>query len=152
MRHFRFAALILLVASVAHADSSSLPSAPTPLTASVFRPLDYGLAAGVVAVNGLDFSSTRACISRPAIVCREGVLPTSLVHSTAGFAAYKIGITGLELLGQYELTKHGHRRLAELASALNVGFAAYTDIRNYHLASGSIGPDVRVIAGVGISR
>jgi hypothetical protein len=56
------------------------------------------------------------------------------VKNEAGFLAYNPTVTSLSLLGQYELSKHHHRRLAELAQAINIGIIARTDVHNYQLA------------------
>jgi hypothetical protein len=36
-------------------------------------------------------------------------------QNKVGFAGYEVGISGLSILAQYELTRHGHRKLACLA-------------------------------------
>jgi hypothetical protein len=116
---------------------SSLPGAPVAVNVKaprVFSKVDWTVAADVVAVNVLDFTSTERGLAHPDRF-RETVLPQSLVHNEAAFIAYKAGITSLEILGQWELSRHGHRKLARIAQAAVIGFTLRTDISNYQLDS-----------------
>jgi hypothetical protein len=50
-----------------------------------------------------------------------------------GFAGYEAGISALSILAQYELTRHGHQRLAWLGQGIDVGFVGSTVVNNYRL-------------------
>ena len=129
-------ALLCLSGALAHCEP--LPSAPTPATVPVparFGAFDYSLAASVVAARALDFTSTEECIRRPAAQCHEVELPQSLVHSKRAFAAFEIGTASLSLFEQYELTKHGHRKLARTIQVANVALMGFVVSHNYRLAA-----------------
>jgi hypothetical protein len=40
-----------------------------------------------------------------------------------GFAGFEAGVSALSILAKYEMTRHGHRKLACLGQAIDVGFA-----------------------------
>jgi hypothetical protein len=138
------ALVISLVASVmlgshAYADPRSwspLPGAPTPVAVKmrVFGIVDWSLAGSVVAARALDWTSTEDCLRRPWQQCHEAELPTGLVKNKAGFAAYEAGVSALSILAQYEMIRHGHRRLARLGQAIDVSSIAYTLVSNYRIA------------------
>ena len=83
----------------------------------------------MVATRVLDWTSTEECIRRP--WCHEAELPNALVHNKVGFAAFEGAMSVASILPQYELTKHGHRKLAWLGQAVDVGVMAYTVNVNY---------------------
>jgi hypothetical protein len=58
------------------------------------------LVAGRICLDGtgLDWTSTEECLRRS--WCREGELPTALVKSKVGFAAFEAGTSGLSILAQ----------------------------------------------------
>ena len=123
-----------------HAESistSTLPEAPVQATAinhpHVFGVVDWSLAGSVVATHLIDFTSTETWISTK--VCREAIPPNALVHLKPAFMAYELGTASLEILAQYELSRHGHRRVARLAQAANISLTARTVERNYQQAS-----------------
>jgi hypothetical protein len=99
----------------------------------VFGVVDWSLAGSVVATHLIDFTSTETCISTK--VCREVILPNSLVHSKPAFMAYELGTASLEVFAQWELTRHGHRRIARIAQAVNISLTARTVEHNYQQAS-----------------
>jgi hypothetical protein len=128
-----------MLSSPAYADtrsSSLLPSAPTPAAVKmrVFGIVDWSLAGSVVAARALDWTSTERCLHRPWQPCHEGELPTALVKNEAGFAAYEAGVSALSILAQYEMTRHGHRRLARLGQGIDVASIGYTVVHNYRVA------------------
>jgi hypothetical protein len=127
-------AVCLLFSLMAHAESS-LPSAPTPAPVPHFGAVDYSLAASIVAARVLDFTSTEECLRRPATQCHEVELPQSLVHNKAAFAAFEVGTGSLSLFEQYELTKHGHRKLARAIQGANAAFMGFVVSHNYRLAA-----------------
>jgi hypothetical protein len=53
-----------------------------------------------------------------------------LVKNEAGFAAYEAGVSALSILAQYEMTRHGHRRLARLGQGIDVASIGYTVVHN----------------------
>jgi hypothetical protein len=112
-----------------------LPAAPTPVAVKrpVFGLKDWSLAGSLVAVRGLDWASTEECLRRPWEQCHEGELPTALVKNKVGFAGYEAGISALSILAQYELTRHGHRKVAWLGQGIDVGFVAHTVTDNYRI-------------------
>jgi hypothetical protein len=130
---------LVMLSSHAYADPRSsplLPSAPTPAAVKmrVFGIVDWSLAGSVVAARALDWSSTEQCLRRPFQQCREDELPTALVKNEAGFAAYEAAVSALSILAQYELTRHGHRRLARLGQGIDGASIGYTVVHNYRMA------------------
>jgi hypothetical protein len=124
-----FALVLLSGNALAEPSSTLLPSAPAPVAAK--KPVlgDWNLAGSVVATRVLDWTSTEECIRRP--WCHEAELPNALVHNKVGFAAFEGAMSVASILPQYELTKHGHRKLAWLGQAVDVGVMAYTVNVNY---------------------
>ena len=132
------ASLVALVMLSAHAHaepstSSLLPSAPVPVAVKspASGAVDWSLAGSVVVAGALDWTSTEECLRRP--WCREAELPTALVNSKVGFAAFEAGVSGLSILAQDEMTRHGHRRLARLGQSIDVASIGYTVIHNYKM-------------------
>jgi hypothetical protein len=100
----------------------------------VFGIVDWSLAGSVVATRALDWTSTEECLRRPWKQCHEGELPSTLVKNRAGFAAYEAAVSAFSILAQYEMTRHGHRRVARLGQGVDVGFIGYTVMHNYRMA------------------
>jgi hypothetical protein len=141
---------LVMLSSHAYADprsSSLLPGAPTPAAVKmrVFGIVDWSLAGSVVAARALDWTSTERCLHRPWQPCHEGELPTALVKNEAGFAAYEAGVSALSILAQYEMTRHGHRRLARLGQGIDVASIGYTVVHNYRLAGPPVVIELRLI-------
>jgi hypothetical protein len=42
-------------------------------------------------------------------------------------------VSGLSMLAQYEMTKHGHRKLARLGQSIDVGSIGYAVLHNYKM-------------------
>jgi hypothetical protein len=128
-------ALLCLTGVVARCEP--LPSAPVPVQTQTarFGAVDYSLAASIVAERALDFASTEECLRRPATQCHEVELPQSLVHNKAALAAFEVGTASLSLFEQYELTKHGHRKLAWAIQGANAAFMGFAVSHNYRLAA-----------------
>lgn len=128
-------ALVCLLCASAYAESSSLPSAPTPIAVKqpVFTTVDWSLAASVIAARTLDWTSTEECLRRPYAQCHEVELPNSLVHNKVGFAGFEAAMSAVSIFGQYEMTRRGHLKLARIAQAIDVGVMAHTVARNYQL-------------------
>ncbi len=63
--------------------------------------------------------------------CRETELPTALVKNKVGFAAFETAVSGLSILAEYEMTRHGHRRWARWGQGVDVAFVSSTVIHNY---------------------
>jgi hypothetical protein len=127
---FALCSILLCLTLRAHAESSSLPESPKPH--AVFTKTDWVLAAGVYATHVGDYLSTESCVHGTR--CREEILPQALVHRGGAFAAYEFGTASLEVLGQYEMTKLGHPRLARAIQSLNITFTTRTVANNYELA------------------
>jgi hypothetical protein len=126
-------ALCLLFTLTLHAESSSLPNAPTP-NKPMFGAIDYSLAATIVSERVLDFTSTEQCIRRPAAQCHEVELPSALVRNKAAFATFEVGTASLSLFEQIYLTKHGHRTMAHVVQGANAAFMGFVVTHNYKLA------------------
>jgi hypothetical protein len=129
----------VMLSSVAYGEPSPfslLPSAPIPVTVKspLFGAVDWSLAGSVVVARALDWASTEECLRRPWQECNEGELPAALVKNKPGFAAYEAGVSALSILAQYEMTRHGHRRLARLGQGIDVGSIGYTVVHNYRMA------------------
>jgi hypothetical protein len=111
--------------------SSSLASATkvAAVKSHLFGTVDWTLAGSVVLGRALDWTSTEECLRRP--WCREVELPTELVKNKVGFAVFEAAVSGFSILAQYEMTRHGHRRLARLGQSLDVGSIWYSVLHNY---------------------
>jgi hypothetical protein len=102
--------------------------------------VDYSLYGGVVATHAADWATTEQCLrtsqeqEAAGFVgrCHEGLLPTALVESKVGLAAYEATTAGLEIYSQYLLTRHHHGRIARIAQMANIGATAYVVGHNYH--------------------
>jgi hypothetical protein len=126
--------VLFMLSSRAYAEPhslSSLPSAPksTAVKSHLFGALDWTLAGSVVVGRALDWTSTEECLRRP--WCHEVELPTVLVKNKVGFAAFEAVVSGFSILAQYEMTRHGHRRLARLGQSIDVGSIWYSVLHNY---------------------
>jgi hypothetical protein len=123
---------LVMLSSRAHAEPNplpSLPSAPKPVKSHLFGTVDWALAGSVVVGRALDWTSTEECLRRP--WCHEVELPTVLVKNKVGFAAFEAVVSGFSILAQYEMTRHGHRRLARLGQSIDVGSIWYSVLHNY---------------------
>ena len=56
-----------------------------------------------------------------------------LLFTEPGCFGIRFGTANLEILAQWELSKHGHRRLARAAQLINVTMTARTVADNYQL-------------------
>jgi hypothetical protein len=123
---------LVMLSSRTYGEQKSLspfPSAPIPQAAPVFGAVDWSLAGAVVIARTLDWTSTEECLRRP--WCREAELPTVLVKNKVGFAAFEAVASGLSILAQYEMTRHGHKRLARLGQSIDLGALGYSVLHNY---------------------
>jgi hypothetical protein len=118
-------ALLCLTVLPAHCEPSPSALMPSATVAGRYGVVDYSLAASIVAARVLDFTSTEECIRRPATQCHEVELPQSLVHNKAAFAAFEVSTGSLSLFEQYELTKHGHRKMARVIQGANVALMGF---------------------------
>jgi hypothetical protein len=66
--------------------------------------------------------------------CHEEILPTVLVHNRTAFATFEVGAASLEILSEYELRKHGHKRLACVIAGADISTALLVDWHNYKVA------------------
>ena len=89
-------------------------STPTPAAVKVrvFGLIDWSLAASVGRSRALDSTGTEEPLRRPWQQRHEGGLPTALVKNQAGCSTLQAGIRALSIPAQYEMTRHGHRRLS----------------------------------------
>jgi uncharacterized membrane protein YebE (DUF533 family) len=110
-------------------SSSLFPNAPIPQAAPLFGAVDWSLAGSVVIARALDWTSTEECLRRP--WCREVELPTVLVKNKVGFGAFEAVASGFSILAQYEMTRHGHKRLARLGQSIDLGAIGYSVLHNY---------------------
>jgi hypothetical protein len=123
---------LVMLTSCAYGEPKSLspfPSAPIPQAPPLFGAVDWSLAGSVVIARALDWTSTEECLRRP--WCREAQLPTVLVKNKVGFAAFETVASGFSILAQYEMTRHGHKRLARLGQSINLGAIGYSVLHNY---------------------
>jgi hypothetical protein len=130
MKHFVLATALVFSVLNAHAASSPLPEGPKPH--AVFTKTDWALSAGIFATRAADYLSTMQGVREPARF-REASLPQVLVHNHIGFASYEFASASLEVLGAYELSKMGHKRIARVVLAVNVGYIAKCAANNYEL-------------------
>jgi hypothetical protein len=112
---------------------SPLPSAPKPaaVKSHLFGTFDWTLAGSVVVARVLDWTSTEECLRRP--WCREVELPTVLVNNKFGSRPLRplSVVSGFSILAQYEMARHGHRRLARRGQTIDVGSIGYSVLHNY---------------------
>ena len=103
-----------------------------------FGKIDWALAASEFGVRAGDWASTEQGLRTVGPKQRwvEKELPGAIVDSKGGFAAFSFGMAGLEVLGQYELTKHGHRRLARRLSIIGITATGLTAANNYRTIDG----------------
>jgi hypothetical protein len=113
-----------------------------PAKHPVFTAYDWSIAAGQFAAHAMDYISTEHGLSQPIRYSNglpywweEKELPASLVANKSAFAAYSFGMAGAEVFAQYELTKHGHRKLARIASEVSIGITAGTAANNWRTAN-----------------
>jgi hypothetical protein len=112
---------------------------PPPLRKGISW-MNYSLYGGVIATHAADWATTEQCLrtsqeqEAAGFVgrCHEGLLPTALVESKVGLAAYEATTAGVEIYAQYLLTKHHHGRIARIAQLANIGGTAYVVAHNYH--------------------
>jgi hypothetical protein len=128
---------LAMPSSIAYGEASPsplLPSAPIQAASkmSVFGAVDWSLAGSLVAARALDWTSTEECLRRP--WCHEAELPSALVKSKVGFAAFEAGVSGFSILAEYKMTRHGHRRLARWGQGIDVGSIGYAVVHNYRMA------------------
>jgi hypothetical protein len=107
------------------------PGTSAAVKSPVFVAVDGSLAGSVVVARAFDWTSIEECLRRP--WCHEAELPTALVKSKVGFAAFEAGTSGLSILSQYEMTRRGHRRLARLGPGVDVGSIGYAVMHNYKM-------------------
>jgi hypothetical protein len=123
---------VLLCASAAHA-ASSLPEAPTPVSAPVFSKVDWSLSAALFATHVGDYLSTEQCVHH-VDRCHEAELPNALVRRDGLFAVYEFSTATAEAYGAYKLAKMGHPRLARIIQAVNISYTARVVANNYELS------------------
>jgi hypothetical protein len=115
----------------APARAAELPSAPAPTSSivkqHVFGATDYALASGILAGRALDWASTQRAINRGG---HEELLPGGLAKSKVGLGAFEAGMAVLEIYSAYELSRHGHRKLARTISALDITLSFAVDAHN----------------------
>jgi hypothetical protein len=128
---------VLLSVGTAYAEpsASTLPDAPAAQAhrVPVFHVVDWTLAGSIATARFLDWTSTEECGRRPYGQCHEANLPNALVHNAPAFALYEAGTASLEIWGQYELTKLGHRKLARTLQAVNLSYMGKIVGHNYVL-------------------
>jgi hypothetical protein len=74
--------------------------------------------------------STRDGATFLAVLARHGLRAAHLISGRS--AGYEPGVGALSVLVEYELTPHGHRRLAWLSHSIDVGFVGSKVANNYH--------------------
>lgn len=110
--------------------------------------VDYSLFTGVIATHAGDWITSERCLSTSQRqekeglvgICHEALLPTALVESKGGMAAYEATTAGLEIYAQYLLTKHHHGRIARIAQLANIGGTAYVVVHNYQTVQAAAHP------------
>ena len=102
--------------------------------------------AGTIAAHGADYLTTMHCQHQIATTiisegpgrtdswswhsCHEYELPQSFVAGRVQFAAYSFGMAGLQSFAQWEITRHGHRKLARAATEISIGLTFGQAIKN----------------------
>jgi hypothetical protein len=133
----------VMLSSIAYGEANQSPLLPdAPIAAAVkmrvFGAVDWSLAGSVLMSRTLDWTSTEECLRRPWRQCHEVELPTGLVENKLGFAAFEAAVSGLSILAQYEMTRHGHRRLVRLGQTVDVGSIGYAVVHNYKNGSNPV--------------
>jgi hypothetical protein len=134
-------ATALLIVASSSSVSTSAPAIDAPaiidapmVTSQVlakkhnFNKLDLGIYGGVIAYRVGDYLTTERALSNGQ---HEIELPQSFVATKGGFAAYSLGMAGLEITSSVLLHKHGHAKLARIVDSISIGAGTATDIHNY---------------------
>jgi hypothetical protein len=105
---------------------AQLPDAPKP---QIDR-LQWTLLAADAGIRGLDVYSTHKMLERG---CHEKFLPDSISHHPAAMIAFSAAVVGTDWYIARTLTRHHHRRLAHLATIVDIGVDAPWAIHNLYI-------------------
>src|ERR1700677_2779536 len=117
------ALLIFLASTVAVAQ---IPDAPKPHADKV----EWSLLAADASSRALDVYSTRQMIANGH---HEIVLPKFIANHTPVIAAYSAGTVVMDYIVTRRLERHGHRKLARLATSIDIGQDAPWAVHNLFL-------------------
>jgi len=117
---------------VALAPGQELPEAPRPHLRLAQPRFAAATIATRVAARSLDVVSTNRVLGMRG--GREYELPPWIVNHTASLAGFEAGVVGAEMLGEHELRRRGHRRLARLVPLLDTTAVSVTVAMNYRVS------------------
>ena len=103
-----------------------------------FGKVDFVLGGATIAARVMDYVSTEQGLRTVGLTSHwsEKELPDAIAHNKASFAAFSGGMAAVQIVGQYELTKHGHRRMARTLSFVSIGTTGLTVANNYRTIDG----------------
>ncbi len=73
---------------------------------------------GILREIPVEGSGALSCLE---IICQPVDLLTALVQKKVGFAGFEGAMSAVSIFAQYELTRHGLRKLAWLSEAISAG-------------------------------
>jgi hypothetical protein len=111
MKHTLLALLIL--ASFTRTGAQTIPNAPPTLNRA-----QWALLTADAATRAFDVYSTQWMLAHG---YRERVLPVAVASNTSALAAFSGATVALDWYIERELTRHHHRKLAVLYTAIDIG-------------------------------
>lgn len=99
---------------------------------------DWSMIGAAGVFRGLDWATTESAMARPQYF-HEDILPTALVKSKPGFAAFQAGTVALDYGAYKYLVRHNLRSLARASQYMYVGVMAFQVAHNYQTL-GSLPP------------
>ena len=118
-----------LILAFAAPLSAQLPDAPKP---QIDR-LQWSLLAADAGIRGLDVYSTQRMLERGG---HEKFLPDSISHHPGTMLAYSAAVVVTDWVIGRMLTRHHHRRLAQLATIVDISVDAPGAIHNLYINGG----------------
>jgi hypothetical protein len=127
-------ALLLLVASVAHAATSIAPLPDAPKPQPKMDKVQWSLLTADAGFRALDVYSTRRALANPRN--HESILPDWISSSTPALIGFEATVVTAEYFGARLLIKHHHPRWAKVLTAIDLSGVAYSSVNNLFLPTG----------------
>jgi hypothetical protein len=109
---------------------ASIQAAPTLSPMPTLHAFDWAAIAGGGALRVLDYTTTEKALSYPQYF-HEDVLPSALVHSKAGFAAFQAATVGADYAAYRYLVHHNLRTMAAVGQYLYDSAMLFQVASNY---------------------
>lgn len=127
-----------LLAEPAGGSAGYMPVQQVPLPGAEQKPrlhlYDWSMIGAAAILRGLDYTSTESAMARPQYF-HEDILPTALVKSKPGFAAFQAGTVALNYGAYRLLVRHNLRSLARASQYMYVGVMTFQVAHNYQTLS-----------------